>query len=88
MISYRALGYIVEDNIDVIVNKILIVFNAASDPKMFGEVMALIYDFFFGWKNVVDDEIDLILSKNTLRLKTMCCKRVFRWKDNTNGSKY
>lgn len=36
-----------EDNIDVIVNKILIVFNADSDPKMFGEVMALIYDFFW-----------------------------------------
>ena len=60
MISYWALGYIVEDNIDVIVNKILIVFNAASDPKMFGEVMALIYDFFFwvekcrGWWNWLD----------------------------------
>lgn len=72
LISYRALGYIVEDNIDVIVNKILIVVNAESDPKMFGEVMALIYDFFF-FLNVVDDEIDLILSKNTLRLKTMRC---------------
>lgn len=75
-----------EDNIDVIVNKILIVVNAESDPKMFGEVMALIYDFFF--QNVVDDKIDLILSKNTLRLKIMGCKWVFRWKYNTNGSKY
>ena len=57
-----------EDNIDVIVNKILIVVNAESDAKMFGEVIALIYGFFFFFeKNVVDDEIDLILSKNILR---------------------
>ena len=61
MISYWALGYIVEDNIDVIVNKILIVVNAESDAKMFGEVIALIYGFFFffwekccGWWNWLD----------------------------------
>lgn len=62
-ISYHALVYLVEGNRDVVLNKIPIVKNAESDPKIFKEAMASREATFK--KEVVNNEMDLISSNNT-----------------------
>ena len=90
-ISYQAQLYLIEGNRQVVLNKIPIVFNTEDNPKTFEEAMASRDSAF--WKEVVNDEMDSILSNNTWVLmdlptgsKPIGCKWVFRRKYNTNGS--
>ena len=90
-ISYQAQLFLVEGNRQVILNKIPIVFNTEDNLKTFEEAMASRDSVF--WKQVVNDEMDSILSNNTWILvdlptssKPIACKWVFRRKYNTNGS--
>ena len=83
--------FLVERNRQVVLNKIPILFNTENDPKTFEEAMASRDSAF--WKEVVNDEMDSILSNNTWVLvdlptssKPIGCKWVFRRKYNTNVS--
>ena len=75
----------------MVLNKIPLVFNKEDDLETFKEAMASRDSAF--WKEVVNDEMDSILSNNTWVLvdlptgsKPISCKWVFRRKYNTNGS--
>ena len=90
-ISYQAQVYLVENNRQVVLNKVLIMFNTKDDPKKCVEVMAS-KDLAF-WKEAVNKEMDLVLSNNTWVLvdlptgsKPIGCKWVFRRKFNIDGS--
>ena len=90
-ISYQAQLFLVEENRQVVLNKISIVFNTDDDPKSYEEAMASRDSTF--WKETVNDEMNSILSNNTWVLvdlpigsKPIGCKWVFRRKYNTNGS--
>ena len=74
----------------MVLNKISIVFNTEDDPKSYEEAMGS-RDLAF-WKEVVNDEMNSILSNNTWVLvdlpsgsKPIGCKWVFSRKYNTNG---
>ena len=62
-ISYQAQLFLVEENRQVALNKISIVFNIEDDPKTFEEAMASKDSAF--WKEALNDEMDSILSNNT-----------------------
>ena len=62
-ISYQAQLFLVEENRQVALNKISIVFNTEDDPKTFEEAMASKDSAF--WKEALNDEMDSILSNNT-----------------------
>ena len=90
-ISYQAQLFLVEENRQVVLNKIPIVFNTDDDPKSYEEAMASRDSTF--WKEAVNDKMNSILSNNTWVLvdlpigsKPIGCKWVFRRKYNTNGS--
>jgi hypothetical protein len=90
-ISFQAIVFLVEGNRDIVLNKILLVLNTEDDPKSFSEAMSS-RDAAF-WKEVVNDEMDSILSNNTwvlvdlpLGSKPIGCKWVFRRKYNSDGS--
>ena len=90
-ISFQAIVLLVEGDMNKVLNKIPIILNTEEDPKCFNEAMSS-KDAAF-WKEVVNDEMDSILSNNTWVIvdlppgsKPIGCKWVFRRKYNTNGS--
>ena len=62
-VSSQAIVFLMEGNSDNVLNKILILLNIAKDPKTFKEAMAS-RDVAF-WKEVINDEMDSILSNNS-----------------------
>ncbi|KAG8474926.1 hypothetical protein CXB51_031645 [Gossypium anomalum] len=91
-ISLQSLAFLVEGNRESVIRKIPIMFNVDGDPKSYGEAMTS-RDAAF-WKEEINDEMDLILSNNTLFLvdlpqgsKPIRCKWVFKRKNTpTRGS--
>ena len=90
-ISSQAIVFLVEGSRDEVLNKIPMVLHLEEDPKTYTEAMASRDSAF--WKEVVNDEMDSLLSNGTWVLvdlpsdtKPIGCKWVFRRKYNTNGS--
>ena len=84
-ISYQVNVYLVEGNRENVLNKLPFVGNVEEDPNTYSKAMAL-RDAAF-WKVVVNDEMNSMLSNNTLVLvdlppssNTIGCKWVFRRK--------
>ena len=61
--SSQAIIFLLEENRDDVLNKILILLNIEEDPKTFKEAMTS-RDVSF-WKEAINDEMDSILSNNT-----------------------
>ncbi|KAL0307563.1 UNVERIFIED_CONTAM: Retrovirus-related Pol polyprotein from transposon RE1 [Sesamum angustifolium] len=85
------LYFIVEGDINILLNRILVLLTVEGDPKTFIEAMTS-RDVAF-WKEAVNDEMDSLLANNTWVLtdlppgsKVIGCKWVFRRKYNTDGS--
>ena len=90
-ISSQAIVFLVEGSRDEILNKIPIVMHLEEDPKTYSNAMTSRDSIF--WKEVVNDEMDSLLSNGTwvfVDLPPSCkpigCKWVFRRKYNTDGS--
>jgi hypothetical protein len=90
-ISYQVNVYLVEGNRETVLNKLPFVGNEEEDPNTYSEAMAL-RDASF-WRVAVNDEMNSMLSNNTLVLvdlppgsNTIGCKWIFKRKYRTDGS--
>ena len=90
-ISSQAIVFLVEGSRDEILNKIPIVMHLEEYPKTYSNAMTSRDSSF--WKEVVNDEMDSLMSNGTWVLvdlppswKPIGCKWVFRRKYNIDGS--
>lgn len=90
-ISSQSIVFLVEGSRTTVLNQIPILLHVEDDPKTFSKAVASRDSAF--WKEIVNDEIDSLLSNNTWvlvdlppRSKAIGCKWVFRKKYNTDGS--